>query len=119
MKHSHGNSGTKFQGLESPRSSVTTDNLVDFVQAQALRRPVKTVQRDTGLSKKQVENIRQGLSGVSGKTLTNWCINNVEFAADYAEFIGLILPGEAEYTGAVTRLANATARRQAMREVQR
>jgi hypothetical protein len=111
MEHSQGNNGLKLCGHESPKTSVTTDNLVDFVQARALRKPVKEIQRDTGLSKKQVENIRQGISGVSGKTLTNWCISDPDFAADYMAYVGLIRPGEAEFAGAFTRAVGAFQRR--------
>jgi hypothetical protein len=112
MEHSQGNSGQTFRGSESAKTSVTTDNLVDFVQARALRKPVKEIQRDTGLSKKQVENIRQGISGVSGRTLTNWCISDPAFAAEYMAYVGLILPGEAEFAGALTQAFNAYQRKQ-------
>ena len=112
MEHSSGNNGQSFHGHESPKTSVTTDNLVDFMQAQALRRPVKEIQQHTGLSKKQVENIRQGVSGVSGKTLTNWIIADPQFGAAYAEWVGMIRPGEAEFAGALTQAFNAFQRRQ-------
>lgn len=110
VETSHGKNGHSPRGHESPSSSVTTDNLVDFCQQQALRRPVKEVQRTTGLSKKQVENIRQGLSAVSGRTLTNWIKNDPDFAGDYAEFSGIIRPGEARWASMITRLANEVAR---------
>lgn len=113
MVKSQANEGLNFRGHESPKTSgahVTTDNLVDFVQARAVGYPVKKLQAITGLSKKQVENLRQGISGPSGVTLTRWIMNDPEFAGSYAEYVGLVRPGEAETAGALTRLVNAAVR---------
>jgi hypothetical protein len=67
--------------------------------------------RITGLSIQQVKNLRLGLSGVSGKTLTNWIRNCPEFAGAYAEYVGLVRPGEAEFAGALTQAFQAYQRR--------
>lgn len=110
MGISQGNKSRTVRGPESPPCSVTTDDFTDFCAQQARKKPVKVVQRKTGLSKKQVENIRQGLSAVSGRTLTNWILNDTDFAGDYAEYAGIIRPGDARWASAITNLANEVAR---------
>src|SRR6185312_2255373 len=110
MGMSLGKSSLKIQGHESPNSSVTTDNLVDFCSAFARKHPIKRTQAATGLSKKQVENIRQGLSGVSGTTLTRWIMGDIEFMAEYLEWTGTILPGDGDKAKALTLLVNAHVR---------
>jgi len=113
MGHSFENSGTNFKGRRSPKTTVTTDNLVDFTSERARRYTVKDLQRITGLSKKQVENIRQGKSGISGVTLSRWIMGCTVFAGDYAEWTGLIRPGEAGTAAALTRLVNEIVQREA------
>jgi len=112
MDISKANRSPNFRGHTSPKTStVTTDNLVDFVRAKAILYPVKHLQAITGLSKKQVENIRQGVSGVSGVTLTRWIMGDPDFAGQYAEWVGLVRPGEAETATALTKLVNTIVRR--------
>lgn len=89
----------------------TTDSLVDFVKAKAVMYQQKELARITGLSIQQVKNLRLGLSGISGKTLTNWIKNCPEFAGAYAEHVGIVRPGEGEYSGALTRAFQAYQRR--------
>lgn len=90
---------------------VTTDTLVDFTRARAIQYQQKELAKITGLSIQQVKNLRLGISGVSGKTLTNWIKNCPTFRAQYAEWVGIIQPGEAEMSAALTHLFNARARR--------
>lgn len=92
-------------------SHDTTDSFVDFVKARAIHYQQKELARLTGLSIQQVKNLRLGLSGIGGKALTNWIRNCPRFAGDYAEYTGIIRPGEAETSEALSRLANAFARR--------
>lgn len=113
MEKSQPKSAGNFTGLNTPKTSGndTTDTLVDFVQAKAILYRQKELARITGLSLKQVQNLRLGISGVSGKTLTNWIRNCPNFAAQYAEYVGLIRPGEAEMSAALTQVINAAVRR--------
>ena len=115
MDSSQGNTNRNFRQEKEPKTSdhLSTDNLVDFVQAQAIHYRQKELARITGLSLKQVQNLRMGVSGISGKTLTNWIKNCPQFAGAYAEYVGIIRPGEANMSEALTRLANAIARREA------
>lgn len=113
MSKSLSNDARNSRHETKPKTSShdTTDDLVDFVRARAVRYQQKELARLTGLSLKQVQNLRLGLSGVSGKTLTNWCKNCPTFAGEYAEYVGLIRPGEAEFSGALTKAFNAYQRR--------
>lgn len=90
----------------------TTDSLVDFVKAQAIRYQQKELAAITGLSLQQVKNLRLGLSGIGGKALTNWNRNCPRFASEYAEYVGIIRPGDAHMSEALTRFANAVVRRE-------
>ncbi len=110
MGLSQGKRSLTLHGHESPKTSVTTDNLVDFCRAYAVRKSVKQVQAATGLSKKQVENIRQGLSGVSGTTLTRWIMGDLEFMAEYAEWVGIVRPGDGDKAKALAMLVNSYVR---------
>ena len=102
MRASQGKNALNFRGQLTPESSVTTDSLVEFCRSYATRYPVTHIQRVTGLSRKQVENIRQGISGVSGTTLTRWIVNDRDFAGEYAEWVGLIRPGESRLASALS-----------------
>lgn len=115
MPSSLGKTPGSFSGETPPKTSThsSTDSLVDFVQARAIRYQQKELARITGLSLKQIQNLRLGRSGVSGKTLTNWAQNDPRFAVEYGIHIGLIKPEDADIAYAMTMMANAVARRQA------
>jgi len=113
MQKSHPYAGRNYQPDHGSKISThdTTDSFVDFVKARAIHYQQKELAALTGLSIQQVKNLRLGLSGIGGKALTNWIRNCPRFAGDYAEYAGIIRPGEAETSEALTRLANAVARR--------
>jgi len=89
---------------------VSTDNLVDFTRERANRYTEKELARLTGLSIAQVKNLRLGRSGVSGKTISNWCRNDPAFRAEYFRFCGGHLEGEPEMVAALSRAINAIVR---------
>lgn len=108
---SYANLNSRHQNTPKTSGHISTDNLVDFVRERAILYRQKELAGITGLSLKQVQNLRMGISGVSGKTLTNWCRNDPVFAAEYAEYVGIIKPGEAEMSAALSRVINAAVRR--------
>ena len=111
MSSSQGYFPRSFRGDPRQVSSKTENR--DWLQSQASSRPVQQVSDDSGLSAKAVENLRRGQNKIGFDALVDWCRNDPEFAAAFAEHIGLILPGEAEFAGALTRAFNAYQRRRA------
>lgn len=84
----------------------------DWLAAQVARRSVQDVVDATGMTDKGVQNIRQRKAKISFDNLVELCRNDPGFAAAFAEHVGLILPGEAEFAGALTNAFNAFQRRQ-------
>lgn len=85
----------------------------DWIKDQATKLSLREGAELTGLSERAFENIRLGRNKISFDPFTSWCLNDPDFAAAYAEHIGLIRPGEAEFAGALTRAYNAYERRKA------
>lgn len=83
----------------------------DWLGAQLSRRPVQQVVDSTGMTEKAVQNVRRRKSKLSFDNLVELCRDDPDFAAAFAEHIGLLRPGEAETASAVTRLVNAYQRR--------
>lgn len=82
-----------------------------WLMKMAARLSDKEGARLTGLTEEAFRNVKSGDSAISFDTLTRWCRNDRAFAMEYCDFIGLILPGEAEMAAVVTRLVNAHVRR--------
>jgi len=83
---------------------IDTDSLKDFCQAQALSKSTKYVQSVTGLSRKQVENIRQGVSTPGGVPLSRWIARCDDFAAAYLGWLGILLPKDMPRFSALNKL---------------
>jgi hypothetical protein len=84
----------------------------DWLSAQVSQRSVAEVVASTGMTDKAVQNIRRRKSKISFDNLVDLCRDDPAFAAAFAEHIGLILPGQAEFTGALTNAFNAYGRMQ-------
>jgi hypothetical protein len=96
----------------TPRRDGKTENQ-DWLAAQLSGRSVQDVTDCTGMSDKAVQNIRRRKSKISFDNLVDLCRTDPEFAAAFAEYVGLILPGEAEFAGKLTETFNAWQRRRA------
>lgn len=83
----------------------------DWLAAHISRRSVQEVVDSTGMTDKAVQNMRRGKSKISFDNLVDLCRDDPEFAAAFAEHVGLILPGQAEFAGAITKAFNAYQRR--------
>ena len=79
----------------------------DWLAAQFAQRQVSEIVDDTGMTDKAVQNIRQRRAKISFDNLVELCRNDPNFAAAFAEHIGLLRPGEAEFAGALTNAFNA------------
>ncbi len=83
----------------------------DWLAAEISRRPISQVVASTGMTDKAVQNIRRRKSKISFDHLVDLCRDDPAFAAAFAEHIGLIRPGEAEFAGALTQAFNAYQKR--------
>jgi hypothetical protein len=90
---------------------VKGDN-VAFLRSQARRIAAKEGAERTGMSPKGFQKLQQGENTISFDKLIEWCRNDPMFAAAFAEHVGLVLPGEAEFSGALTQAFNAYQRKQ-------
>lgn len=81
---------------------VSTDEIVDFVQARALKKTIKEVCYLTGLSEKAVKNLRLGTQGASAQTISTWCRNDPQFRAEYFYWLGGNLEVEPETVAAIS-----------------
>jgi hypothetical protein len=96
-----------------PRANTSRHHVKEQNQdwlAEAMRH-CRDVSTKTGLSKRAVENLRLKRNKISFDNLVELCRADKDFAAAFAEYVGLILPGEAEFTGAMNQAFSAYMRR--------
>lgn len=95
-------------------SQAKNDNQ-DWIAARIAQYPVAEVVACTGMTEKAVQNIRRGKSKMSFDYMTELARAKPDFAAAWAEHVGLILPGSGDYAAALTKAVNAYVRQQALR----
>jgi hypothetical protein len=108
----------KLRGVRNGnKARLGTGDLCDWL-ADALRnKPAKEISDDAGCGVRTAENAKQGRHMLSPKHLANLQINDPIFAAAWAEYVGIIRPGEAEFAGAITQAFNAYQRRGSSNDV--
>lgn len=113
MLRSVGNTARSDRGHLPPKTSLrdVKNANTDWLRDHAKKLSAKDGQKVTGLNPKAFENLRQGRNKINFDNLVEWCRNDPQFAAAFAEHIGLVLPGEAEFAGALTHAVNAYWRR--------
>lgn len=113
MPSSNGSFDRRVTARRSPNSSIrdAKQENQDWLAARIAREPVCEIVDKTGMTERAVHNIRQRKSKISFDNLVEYCRNDPEFAADFAAYVGLIKPGEAEFAGALTAAFNAYKRR--------
>lgn len=92
-------------GTNTPNSSHDAD--IIFIKEWARRYSAKEGAELAGMTPKGFQKIQLGENAISYKRLTQWMKRDPDFAAAHAAHVGLILPGEAGYAGAITRAHNA------------
>lgn len=116
MLPARGNTAGTLRPRECPNTSrVSTCELVDFMQAQALARTIKELARLTGLSEKAIANIRSGIAGASGQTISTWCRNDPQFRAAYFAWCGGELETDPQFYAHMSQAINAYMRTAARR----
>lgn len=111
MRNTLGNGPRTFSGDPRPNISDGKRHNGDWLAEQAAKRSEKEIADRTGLTTKAVGNIRQRRNKINFDNFVEWCRNDHHFAAEFAEYVGLIRPGEAEFAGAITHAFNAYQRR--------
>lgn len=107
------NTARRFRGQNRAKISLRAVKVgnQDWLRGQAQRYSAKDGASITGQAPAAFENLRQGRNKVSFDNLVEWCRNDPQFAAAFAEYVGLIMPGDAEFAGAITVAINAYLRR--------
>lgn len=83
----------------------------DWLAAKIASYSVAEVVAATGMSETAVQNVRRGKAKLSFDNLTSMCKAHPELGAAYMEYLGVLLPGQAEMAAAYTRFANAAVRK--------
>lgn len=99
----------------SPGAEAKSSN-VSFITERARQLSAKEGARRAGMTPKGFQKLQAGECSISFDKLTYWCQSDTDFAAAYAAHVGLILPGEVGYVGALTRAVNEAALRRGQRE---
>lgn len=101
-----------FRGVRNRnKSRIGTADLSDWLADVLRNKPAKEIADDAGCGIRTAENAKQGRHSLSAKHLANMQMNDPSFAAAWAEYVGLIRPGEAEFAGAMTQAFHAWQRR--------
>jgi hypothetical protein len=112
MKPTWASTPLKSRGVRNRNQArLGTADLSDWLADVLRNKPAKEIADDAGCGIRTAENAKQGRNTLSGKHLANMQMNDPVFAAAWAEYVGLILPGDAEFVGALTRAAQAYMRR--------
>lgn len=103
MNSTLGNSRRTIHG--DPRVNITErkQRNQDWLAKKASERSEKEIGDLTGMSPRAVGNLRQRRNKISFDNFVDWCINDPTFVADFAEYVGFIKPGSAEFAAAMTR----------------
>lgn len=109
-----GNRARNDRGEHRPNTSIANGKRLhgDWLADELCKRSEKEVANDTGMTPKAVGNLRQRRNKISFDNFVELCIADPQFAAAFAEYVGLIRPGEAEFAGALTQAFNAYQRKQ-------
>lgn len=107
MRDTLGKRQRTFHGDPRPNISAGKRDNSDWLAEQAAKKSEKEIADKTGLTPKAVGNIRQRRNKINFDNFVEWCRNDHHFAAAFAEYVGLIRPGEAEFAGAITHAFNA------------
>lgn len=100
-------------GSESDPKNLAQDADIIFISDWARKYSAKEGAALADMTPNGFKKIQLRESAISYKKLTQWMRRDPDFAAAHAAHVGLILPGEAGYAGAITRAHNAYARMKA------
>lgn len=114
MGNSRGTVPSNFRGVRNRnRHRVSTSDLSDWFKDRLRNMSAKEIAEEAGCGVRAAENVKQGRNNFTSAHLATLLLNRPDIAAEWAEYIGLILPGQAEFAGAFTQAVNAYVRRDA------
>lgn len=109
MRNSLGPYNRKDRGQRN-RNRISTHDFSDWLKLQLRDLSAKEISELAGCGIRAAENVKQGRNNFMSSHFATLCSNNPKIGAAYAEFVGVILPGEAEFAGAFTQAVNAYVR---------
>jgi hypothetical protein len=89
------------------KSRIGTSDLTAWLAHVLRNKPAKEISADAGCGIRTAENVKQGRNALSSKHLANLQMNDTEFAAEWAAYVGLITPEQTELADALTRVSKA------------
>ena len=113
MAYANGSSDRSIVGHRRNKTSFIADEKnanQDWLAAKIASYSVAEIVSVTGMSETAVQNVRRGKAKLSFDNLTAIFRAHPELGAAYMEYIGLLLPGQAEMAAAYTKFANAAVR---------
>ena len=110
MHISHGPYHRKVRG-DRTKNRISTSDFSDWLRAQLREMSAKEIADMAGCGVRAAENVKQGRNNFMSAHFATLCANNPKIASAWAEYVGLILPGQAEFAGAFTQAVNAYVRR--------
>jgi hypothetical protein len=100
-----------FRGVRNGNKvRIGTADLSDWLAEQLRNKSAKDIANNAGCGLRTAENAKQGRHTLSPKHLANLQLNDPDVAAAWAEYVGLLRPGEAETAAAYTKFANVAVR---------
>jgi len=109
MSNSLGPYDRKVRGGRN-RNRITTRDFSDWLTKQLEDLTAREIADLAGCGVRAAENVKQGRNNFMSAHFATLCANSPKIAAAYAEHVGLILPGQAEFAGAFTQAVNAYVR---------
>lgn len=108
---SNGTYARKFRGRNHATSSrPTTPEITDWFADHLRGLSCKAIADLAECGERAAENIKLGKCAPNAASQAALFRNSPELGAAYMEYIGLLLPGQAETAAAYTRFANAAVR---------
>jgi len=106
MNSARTNNSTTLRGDNGPNNSERSADLI-FIQDWARTKSAKEGAAITGMTPNGFKKVQAGECAISYEKLTFALKRDPTLAAAYAAHVGLILPGQAEWAGALTNAFNA------------
>lgn len=107
MEHSLGKTPRRVHADSDVNIAERKKKNQDWLARQASKRSEVEVADATGMSPRAVGNLRQRRNKINFDNFVDWCLNDPHFAAEFAEYVGVIKPGSAEFAATMAKAVNA------------
>lgn len=113
MDYARTKNGPTVRAGNVPNNSDERSADLIFIRDWARTKSAKEGADITGMTPNGFKKVQAGECAISYEKLTFAMKRDPDLAAAFAEYVGLINPGEAEFAGAFTKAVNAYQRRKA------